>query len=354
MKTAFVSVELTGGGSERQTVVLADAFSKYKKHQVYLITGRKKENEYTLTSSVDRLCVLKGNRQLIADTLVLLRIIKEYDLDVIIGMGIYANLLVSFARLLGGKAKTVVSEMSDPKHDNLSYKSRLLRKFLYWRADGYVFQTNEEKEYYSRRIQKRSAVIHNPIKNDIPYKNRTWCKEIIAVGRLSHEKNYLLMLKAFHIVSKKYPEYTLRIFGVGQEEGRMKKLCGQLQIDKNVIFEGFQLDVHKRVVDSDIYIISSNYEGMPNALMEAMAMGFPVVATDCYGGGPRELITDGVNGLLTPIGNAEKMAERIIELIENDELKTSISDNAVKIRETHSEERIACMWNDFVSNMKKR
>ena len=168
MKTAFVSVELTGGGSERQTVVLADAFSKYKKHQVYLITGRKKENEYTLTSSVDRLCVLKGNRQLIADTLVLLRIIKEYDLDVIIGMGIYANLLVSFARLLGGKAKTVVSEMSDPKHDNLSYKSRLLRKFLYWRADGYVFQTNEEKEYYSRRKQKRSAVIHNPIKKDIP------------------------------------------------------------------------------------------------------------------------------------------------------------------------------------------
>lgn len=351
MKIAFVSVGLVGGGSERQTVVLADALSKYKKNQVYLVTGSKKENEYILSEKVTRICALKGNKQLIVDTINLLKIIKKYDMDVIIGMGIYANLLVSLARLLGGKAKVVVSERNDPKHDNLSYKSKLLRKFLYWRSDGFVFQTNEEKEYFSRSIQKRSIVIHNPVKGSIPYKTNKCNKEIIAAGRLMPQKNYLLLLNAFNIVCKKYPEYTLRIFGMGQEEGKLKRFCEELQIDKNVIFEGFQLDVHKKIVDSDIYVISSDYEGMPNALMEAMAMGFPVVATDCHGGSASELIQDGVNGLLTPIGNAKEMADRIIMLIEDKQLKTHIAGQALTIRETHSEERISGMWDYYLHDI---
>lgn len=352
MRIAFVSEGLSGGGSERQTVVLADAFSSDKKDQIYLITGSKRENEYAISGKIERLCVLNGNRQLFKDTIILLKIIKEHKLDVIIGMGIYANLLVSFARLLGGKAQVVISERNDPRHDNLSYKSKVLRKFLYWRADGYVFQTKEEKKYYSKRIQKKGMVIHNSVKNEIPYRTDISNKEIVAVGRLMPQKNYSLLLEAFYIVYKNYPEYILRIFGIGTEEEKLKKICRKLQIEQNVVFEGFQINVHQQIADSDIYVLSSDYEGMPNSLMEAMAMGFPVVATDCYGGGPGELIQDGVNGLLTPIGDAEKMAEQIMELIGDKSLKLSIAQQAMEIRETHSEKRIAEMWKVYIKNIR--
>ncbi|MCM1262986.1 MAG: glycosyltransferase [Butyrivibrio sp.] len=351
MRIAFVSEGLAGGGSERQTVVIAGAFSTEDKDCVYLITGDEKEKEYTVPKKVKRLCVLKGNKTIVTDAVTLLKISKKHKIDVIIGMGIYANLLVSFVRLLGGKTRVVVSERSAPKYDNLSYKSKLLRKALYWRADGYVFQTNEERKYYSRKIQKKGIVIHNPVMNNLPYKTDKRNKEIVAIGRLMPEKNYSLLLNSFSIVCQKHSEYILRIFGVGVEEEKLKKLCSQLQIEKNVVFEGFQLDVHNKITDSDIYVISSDYEGMPNALMETMAMGFPVVATDCYGGGPRELIQDGVNGLLTPRGNVESMADRIIRLIEDEQLKISMGKHAMEIRETHSEQKIADMWKRYIYSL---
>lgn len=353
MKIAFVSEGLYGGGSERQAVVLADAFGSDKDNQIYLITACKKETEYAVSGNVTRLCVMKGNKHLFCDTVILRRIIEEYKLDVIIGMGIYANILVAFVRLLGGKAQVVISERNDPRHDNLSYKSKLLRKILYWRADGYVFQTMEEKRCYSKKIQKKGIVIHNSVKRDIPYKTNMKNKEIVAVGRLMPQKNYPLLLEAFYIVCQNYSEYILRIFGSGTEMEKLKKICRQLQIEKNVVFEGFCLDVHQRIADSDIYVLSSDYEGMPNSLMEAMAMGFPVVATDCYGGGPRELIQDGVNGLLTPRGNAEKMAEQMIKLIENESLKLDIAKKAMEIRKSHSQEKTADMWKGYIRNIKK-
>lgn len=348
MNIAYVSEGLAGGGSERQTVVLSNALGRCKEDTIYVITGVRAENDYRLSGNVNRCSILKGNRRLFTDALNLLRCAREYHFDVVIGMGIYANLLVAFTRLLGCKAKSIVSEMNDPVHDSLSHMSKLLRKMLYWRADGFVFQTNEEKEFYSKKIQKKGTVIHNPLMRDIPYKSDIRNKEIVAVGRLMPQKNYPLLLEAFRIVWEGHPEYRLKIFGIGLEEEKLRSLCRQLDIEENVIFEGFCIDVHEKMMDSDIYVMSSDYEGMPNALMEAMAMGFPVVSTDFHGGGAGELIKDGINGLLTPVGDAQKMAERIIQLIEDEELKVSIGRRAVEIREMLDEEKIAGMWNSYI------
>jgi glycosyltransferase involved in cell wall biosynthesis len=260
-------------------------------------------------------------------------------------MSIYANLVVGGINSPAMKTKMIISERNDPRHDHISIKSKILRKLLYHRADFFVFQTKQEQQYYSKSIQKRSVIIHNMLKEDLPYRSQINAKkEIVAVGRFLPQKNYPMLLSAVKMVFEKHPQYILKIYGKGPLEKELKMKVTELGINDHVFFEGFHLDVHECMKDADIFVMSSDFEGLPNALMEAMAMGFPVVTTNCPAGGPEELITDGVNGMLVPVGDSQAMAEKINYLIENKEIKEEMGRKAVGIRETHTSEHICAAW----------
>ena len=127
-------------------------------------------------------------------------------------------------------------------------------------------------------------------------------------------------MNAFYEVHKVHPEYKLKIFGTGNEKGYLLKLKAQLKLEGCVLFEGFHRNVHEKIKNSDIFVMTSDYEGMPNALLEAMAMGFPVISTDCPVGAPREMIIDGYSGILVPVGHKEKLVEAMKRLIEENDL----------------------------------
>ena len=348
MNIAFVSEALSGGGAERATANLANGLCLKENISVSVITGEKKDNDYGLSDKIIRVCLIKNS--LIADSRALKHYLTENDIDVVVGMGLYANFCACLINSKSLKTKVIISERNSPKHDNISKKSKLLRFLIYRRADGYVFQTEQAREFYSRKIQARSVVIHNPVKNDLPHRTDKHNKEIVAVGRLMPQKNYDLLLNAFSELHKRNKDYVLRIFGEGKEEARLKSLCRDLGIEKVTRFEGFCTNVHEKIKDSDIFVLSSDFEGMPNSLMEAMAMGFPVVSTDCPCGGPKELIEDGKNGFLTPVGDTDGLADYIMRLIENDELKENIARNAARIRITHSIDKIVSEWIIFFSS----
>lgn len=344
MKIAFVINAITSGGAERQTVNLAKSLADIDGNHLFLFSERKRAGEYPLTNLVTRLEILKNN--LLLDAWQVIKYAKKYDIDVLIGMGIYANWILCLARFCC-HSKVIVSEMNDPRHDRLSKKSRLLRKLLYWRGDGFVFQTEEEKNFYSAGIQSKSIVIPNPICGELPLRNSLPKKRIVAVGRLMPQKNYPLLLKSFSKLHLKHPDYELHIYGQGEELNSLTKLSEDLKIQDKVFFEGFCLNVHQAIQDSDIYVMSSDFEGMPNALMEAMGMGFPVVSTDCGGGGPKALIQSGKNGLLTRIGDETQLADTISFLIEHPKEKEKMGKEASKINQTHSLEEIGKKWMDF-------
>ena len=166
----------------------------------------------------------------------------------------------------------------------------------------------------------------------------------IYVEWFRKQKNYEMLIDAFNIVHKKHPNYKLKIYGKGSEYEKIKAKISALDLDKCVEMPGFTLNVHEKIQHSDIYVLSSLFEGMPNALMEAMAMGFPVVSTDCGGGGPQELIQDNVNGRLTINGSSSDMADKLCELIENPIQKEKLGKNAKAIRKTHCIENISLQW----------
>ena len=337
LNIAFISASIKGGGTERATVNLVNGFCHKEGINAFLFSGVIQENEYCLEPKVVRCCILRN--KLFDDLNELRKCIKKNN--------IYSNICVCLLKRKNVHTKFVISERNAPKHDFLSWKSKLLRFLLYRRADGYVFQTNEAKQFYSKKIQQKGIVIHNSIKVDIPLKSDANKKEIVAIGRLMPQKNYEMLLKAFAIVHKRYPEYILRIFGEGEKLVELQEIAFELCIENNVVFEGYCTDVHRKIVDSEIYVLSSDFEGMPNALMEAMAMGFPVVSTNCYGGGAAELIENGINGLLSPVNNEIAFADNIIGIIDNANLKKNISEAAKAIVVNHTDEKIVEQWMSY-------
>ena len=350
MKLSIVIPYLRGGGSERFAVNLANGMIS-KGHEVFVLTAHPIENEYQLEDNVRRIELIK-HKKILYDSSKLRSFNKKNKIDICVAIGIYPNIcagLASFGKYK--KVKYILCERNDPVHDKLSILSKTARKLLFWRGDGFVFQTSDAKSFYSKAIQKRSVVISNPVKSGLPDRSDERKKEFVAVGRLSPQKNYKMLIKAFGVVCKNNKDYILRIFGQGELSEELKALANQLGIEERVIFEGYKENVHECIKDSDIYVLSSFFEGMPNALMEAMAMGFPVISTDCPAGGSKVLINDGINGLLTEVDDYEKLATKMLFMINNFHQKEMMGKEARKIREVCSLPAIIDKWENYINQI---
>lgn len=348
-KIALCIYKLCGGGAERFCVNLANSLSQNNRYQVYLLTGAKEDLEYNISNQVNRIEIF-FSYNFFRNSILLRKFLLKNQIDALIAVDIYANLCASIINVLL-KTKVIISERNAPKQVKISKKSKILRKLLYWRADYCVFQTEGAQKCYSKYIQKKSIVIPNPVKDNLPYRSLIPNKEIIAIGRLMHQKNYYILINAFNKLSTADDNYHLRIFGEGKEEEQLKKLVIDLNLEKRIHFEGFQLNVHELIKKSDIYVLTSDYEGLPNALMEAMAMGFPVIATDCPPGGPRSLIQDMTNGILIPMRNTDALENALLRLIKDVEFKETLAGRAVEVRNTYSIDNITNIWINFLESL---
>lgn len=251
--------------------------------------------------------------------------------------------------------KVIISERADP---NRLMKKRYGKPFIekyYTRADAVVFQTEDAKSVYPEAISKKGTVIFNPLKDNLPqpyHGERN--KNITTFCRISNQKNLPLLVDAFYNVHKLHPDYMLRIIGdAPNEEGRkvlseLNEQLKKLKINEFVKLEPFMKNVHEAVIKDAIYVNSSDYEGISNAMLEAMAIGMPVICTDCPIGGAKATINDGENGFLVPIQDAKKLAEAIIQIIEKNELSVKLSHNAAQIRNCLSLDSVTDQWMQLV------
>ncbi|MBR3138437.1 glycosyltransferase family 4 protein [Candidatus Saccharibacteria bacterium] len=249
--------------------------------------------------------------------------------------------------------KVIVSDRNDPRHEYKSLINRILCKWLYKRADGFVFQTNEQKNFFSKAIQEHSVVIPNPLKSEFLNSAVDERKKntIISVGRFHKQKNQRLLIDAFYEISLKYKNYKLKIFGHGPLEKELSDYIKRLgMVDKIMIHKPVE-DIKKELSESRIFVMTSDYEGMPNALMEAMACGLPCISTDCPCGGPRELIKDGVNGILFGVGDKNQLIAKLEVLIEDDGLRKKLGREAKKICDKMNPEEICKRWKKYITEI---
>ena len=353
MKLTLFINRLYGGGAERVTCNLA-SYLVEQGHQVEILTMSATEKSYELDKkvSVHTLLPLENRKNKIWNILIRFPRLWKYLLtrknDVYVVMLPETTLFLLAFRFLT-KAKIIAAERADP-----AVRSTLMQKgLLYYasKADGWVFQTEDAMKWYGDSIRHCQAkVIPNAI-NPIfirPTYQGEKRKVIAGVGRLTDQKNFALLITAFSKIANDFPDYSLTIYGQGENEKELKELATSLGITKRVHFPGNIQNIAEEMEKNSLFVLSSNFEGMPNALMEAMALGLPCISTDCPVGGPRYLIENGVNGLLVPVNNVDRMAEAMGSILSDGELVDSLGHEAAQIIKKLEPSKIYRQWEMFI------
>ena len=356
MKITIMIGGLTGGGAERVVCNLANYLSA-NEHDVAIVTISETKSAYELDNRIKRKPLLSINERSnkifdFARRYFRLRnIIKTEPSDCfVVFLPRTTALLLHFRKLI--KAPVIASERCDPKvYPELTQK--MLKKYAP-RADAWVFQTEEAASWYEG-VAKKSVVIPNAINPAFIRKPYDGEKEkcIVAAGRLSEQKNFKLLIDAFSLISEEFSDYSLKIYGKGPLEEELREYAKSKRLEARVKFMGYVDDMPEQLEKATAFVLSSDFEGMPNALMEAMALGLPCVSTDCPCGGPSYLITSGENGILVPVGDAEEMAIAIRKILSNPEMANTLSNNARQIRDRLAPEKIYKEWETQILNTVK-
>ena len=280
------------------------------------------------------------------------RAIRASRPDVVISFIDQVNVLVLLATRGTGLA-VIVAERIDPHHFALSRVWERLRWWAYARAGRVVVQSDGAATYFRPRLGKRVVVIPNPLAT-LPLTPATrqatpGGPSVVAMGRLTEQKRFDLLLRAF--ARQKDRRWTLTILGEGPLRPSLEALSRELGVSDRVAMPGLVDNPSDYLAQASAFVLSSAYEGFPNALGEAMAAGLPVIATDCAGG-VRELIRDGDNGVLVPPGDEPALAAAIERLMSDAALRHRLGDKAREVLERFGETSVMACWEELLRGLR--
>lgn len=248
----------------------------------------------------------------------------------------------------GTGVKVVFCERNNPVRPDMPANIIRIRDKIYQTCRAAVFQTEEQQGYYTR-LRCDSTVIPNPIKEELPKRYEGKRRhEIVNFCRINAQKNLKLLIDAFEVLLNDYPDYTLRIYGRGEEKENLQKYIYEKNLNQSVFLEDFASNIHEIIRDAAMFVSTSDYEGLSNSMLEALAIGLPCVCTDCDGGGARMIIQSEVNGLLVPKRDVQAVYSAMKRVVEEPELAEELSKNAIKIREELSVEKIVEKWEKLI------
>lgn len=364
MKKILFHINSMGkGGAERVVAVLAKYFAN-DGYEVVLTTQWEAESEYEVDKKVRRISVGLSDEEeskgRIAKIFIRInkyrQVVKKEKPDIVISFCAKANFRSAYT-LTGLNIPLLVSVRNDPKIDYEPYK--LATKYMQKKASGCVFQTKQAQSFFDNSFQEKSKIILNPLSDkfvsadeDINVLERK--KVIVTVGRITEQKNQALLVSAFANIYKKFPEYQLWIFGGDSKDGskeKIEKIISDNEIANRVIFKGLSNNIRDEIKDASIFVLPSDYEGMPNSLLEAMSIGLPVIATDCPCGGPDMMIQNEKSGLLVPIRDRKAMEKALVRLLEDKAFAEELGKEAIKIKDITHPDYIYKQWKEYVDEI---
>lgn len=351
-RICFYINNLAKGGAERVIVQLAYKFCE-SGYDTIVITSFVVEDEYELDADVRRI-VLEEKQDTGSRILRNIRLIKKLRCVL---KNEKPGLLISFMQepnfrsilaTWGLQTKSMISVRNDPKYEYFGTVGRFIAKYILPLADGCVFQTEEAKKWFPKKLQKKSRIIFNEVEDEFfqtPYKPQ---HNIVTIGRLREQKNQKLLIKAFSRIAEDYEDYTLFIYGDGPLKEKLQRIIDSYKLQNRIFLKGITDNVPKVLAQTEIFVLSSNYEGMPNVLLEAFAVGVPSISTDCPCGGPRTVIKNNENGILVEVENVTQMEIAIRKLLDNTDLKNKIGLNAKDSAKRFHPDIVFKHWANYV------
>lgn len=347
-KVIWLNASLSQGGSERVMTILANAFAENGIDTKMVLLREGKDDVYSVSNQLKLIRFhyqTKNKFSILFKRFKQLRnLIKKEKPDCVISFmwDINAFTLVS---CLGLHQKIIVSERGHPMMGHQGLCRKFAQNWLYRLAYRIVFQTEDVAKYYPDSVQKKSVVIPNPINPDLPDPfNEGREKEVVSAGRLTDQKNFSLLLRSFADFYLNHPDWKLTIYGEGPLHEPIEEEARELNIENSILLPGFVNNLPQRIVSSGMYVNSSNFEGISNVMLEAMAIGLPCICTDCPVGGAALAIQNGVNGILIPINDQKALTEAMCRIADDPAFSKEMQTEAVKIRERFSIQEITSSW----------
>lgn len=355
-KLLIVIDGLSKGGAERVSAWLANSFAGRSNYIVFLLVNFHQKNEYLTDKRIEKIYIdenIKENN-FFNKVKFINCIIKEKEVDLVVSLGMpQLNCYVTLC-CLKNRVRFILSERNDPRQYPSNKILRILRWINFFFANKLVFQTIGAQKYFSFLGRTKGVIIDNPLAETLPkpYIGKRE-KTIVNYCRLTSQKNLKLLIDSFEIVLKKHNDYKLLIYGEGEQRQELEDYIHSKKMNEYIIIYPFKKNIHKIILKATAFVSSSDYEGVSNSMLESMAIGLPCICTDCPPGGSREFITDRENGILVPVGNKDKLAEAICDVIDDENLQYKLSINAVKVRQRLRAEEIFYKWEYLISRLIK-
>ncbi len=282
------------------------------------------------------------------------RVVRGTSPDLIINFWFQSAAFCAFMGR-GAAAKSIYAERGDPSNSEYAGWMSVLRKLTFGRLRGLAFQSEAAQNYFGEGIRKKSVVIPNPVcpRPDIRHDYDHCKRAVVTVGRLHRQKNQKLFIDAMALMKDTHPDYVAEIYGDGELEEELRRYIEEKGLQESVFLMGSCRDVLSRISDAAVFVLTSDYEGMPNALLEAMSIGLPCVCTDYRPGSLREMMDDGKSGLIVPAQNAAAAARAVCAFLDDPELARACGEEAQKFTEGLSPETVYDKWEYFFNDILK-
>lgn len=348
-RIAFVLGGMSFGGAERVISILANHYAA-KGWKTDILTLLKPDCDFVLDPSIRHIHMggsaasraLRAPRWLFE----LNRYLRREKPDVVVSFAARINLLVLGASLLARKPRLIISERNDPMKDTRTAGVRQLTELLYPRTDAIIFQTQHAKGCFGARVQSKGAVIANPVSTGLPRSTRT-SERIVAVGKLMQQKNHAMLINAYAALIERCPlKHTLHIYGDGPLRAELERMIKTLGLEGKVFLEGWKANVNEEIADAQLFVLPSDYEGLSNALMEAVAMGMPCISTNCAGAA--ELIQNEKSGLIVPVGDCEALARAMARMLTQPSFAEQMGNAAAEHARSFATENILKLWEKVI------
>lgn len=351
LKLLFVNSSLSDGGSEKAMSHVAGALAE-SGHDLTMALVREKERTYPVDSRIKLIQFKYGKKNKAQKSLT-----RIWQIRSLIASGKYDYVvcymwdlnITTLLASLGLRTRIIVSERAYPGTPTRGRLSRFLERLFYRFAYRIVYQTREAKEFCPPELRSRSVIVPNiipPSESEKPQGKRS--QRIVSIGRLDTQKNLPLLLRSFALFIQAHPEWTLEIYGKGPLEAELRSLVDRLGVADSVAFFGYVTDLSSRIFDAGMFVLSSDFEGISNALSEAMELGLPVVSTDCPVGGAALLIQNRVSGMLVPVGDHEALVSAMHEVATDDSLAMRLSTGAQESVAQFGPQQMVQVWEESV------
>lgn len=349
LNISFLITNLNGGGAARTVASLSEELTKlgcktsiiqiHKQQSFYEI--HKEVTVYNLGENEKSLNIFNRILNQFNRVRKIRKICLEDEIEVLFAMNVTMIYFAVISTIML-KTKIIGTERSNPYVSLDKTIKQYSKKIVSVFTDGFVFQSIEASYFYPNFVRKKAKVIQNAVYNkDVLNidKPRVRKKVISSVGRLIESKGFDVLINAFSIIVRDFPDYKLEIYGEGPYRSALERHIQELGLEKSIELRGNVKNVAININDTSIFVFPSRHEGMPNALIEAMALGLPCISTNCCIG-PKELIEHNVNGILIEVDDVKQMAIELKKLIEDTQFAADLGRKASEIKINNSVQKV--------------